>query len=120
MKRVTTRFRKEATALILAASVAGCSTLRAIEPNSLAPEFEHISHATQHAPFTSHPTKYGANLVSLTAEWDVGTHVYVTLAEGISLDRRYRDDNGPMCGEILGPREQFTARIGYKFTLKSP
>jgi hypothetical protein len=99
---------------IAAVLVSGCTVLKAIEPNSLAPEFEHISHLTQHEPFTSHPTKYGANIANLTAEWDVGKHIYVTLAEGVSLDRRYPNS----CGEIIGPREEFTGRVGYKFVLK--
>lgn len=100
----------KALILIAAAAASGC----AVMPNSVSPEFEHISHATQH--FGANHTNYGANIANITAEWDVGRHVYVTLAEGIDLDRHYRDINS--YGNIVGPREEFTARIGYKFITK--
>lgn len=90
----------------------GCSALRVIEPDTVRPEFEHISHATQHEPFTSSPTNYGANIVSVIAHWDTPKGTYLELGEGISLDRDY---DGQECGEIAGPREQFTLRIGYVF-----
>jgi hypothetical protein len=96
----------------------GCATAQrvgtALVPNTLAPEFEHISHASQH--FGSNTTTYGANLASLVAHWDVSKRVYIELGEGFSLDKKYAD--GTACGEITGPREQFTGRIGYRFTLK--
>ncbi len=106
--------------LVLSVAAAGCSAVQPLLPNTVAPEFEHISHVSQHAPMTATPTHYGANILSVTANWDIGSHVYVTLAEGISLDhcrpetKYYSTD----CGEIVGPREQFTARIGYKFNVK--
>lgn len=37
----------------------------------------------------------------------------LTGCEGVNLDRHYTYDNS--CGEIMGPREEFTGRIGYVF-----
>lgn len=86
-------------------------------PNYVAPEFEHMSHATQHQPITSSPTNYGANIVQVTAHWDMPKHFTLDLSEGYDLDKRWAGAN-PTCGEIEGPREQFTAKIGYKFIIK--
>lgn len=103
--------------LILAAlALGGCSTLQAIEPNTIAPEIVHMSHATQHAPFTSTPTEYGVNIAQVTATWDLPHHFYVNVSEGLALNRHYADGNS--CGEIEGPREQFTLRLGYAFVVK--
>lgn len=90
----------------------GCSALRVIEPDTIRPEFEHISHATQHQPFTTSPTNYGANIASIIAHWDTPKDTYLELGEGMSLDREWY---GRECGEIAGPREQFTLRVGYVF-----
>lgn len=98
------------------ALMSGCSAMRALEPNSIAPEFEHISHASQH--FGSDPTHYGVNAVNLTAEWDVGKHFYLTLAEGLVLDHRNTIYGQEECGALMGGREVFTGRVGYKFILK--
>jgi hypothetical protein len=108
--------------LTIAAALAllsGCSTLRAIEPNTIAPEIEHVSHATQHQPFTNDPQHYGANLLNLTANWNFGQHAYLTLAEGIDMDRRQTLNTGEtQCGEIMGPREEFSLRAGWRFVVK--
>lgn len=78
--------------------LSGCALL----PDSVRPEIEHLSHVTQHEPFTDHPTEYGANLANLLLHWDL-PHAYIELGEGYSLAPR---------SEIMGPREQFSARIG--------
>lgn len=103
--------------LIAALLASGCAAL----PNSISPEFEHLSHATQH--FGDNRTDYGSNIANLTAEWDVGKHFYVTLAEGVNLNKQWTqlNANSPSYhgyGETVGPREQFTGRIGYKFIVK--
>ena len=90
----------------------GCSVLKVIEPDTVRPEFEHISHATQHQPFTNSPTNYGANIASIIVHWDTPKDTYLELGEGMSLDREWY---GRECGEIAGPREQFTLRVGYVF-----
>lgn len=89
-------------------AVAGC----ALAPNSIRPEFEHLSHLTQHRPFTDSPSDYNINMVNLIAHWDV-RGAYIEIGEGVVLNRYYPGENS--YGEIMGPREQFTARIGYVF-----
>ena len=73
-----------------------------------------MSHLSQH--FGDHPTNYGSNAFDVAAHWDFG-HVAVELAEGISVDRHYPGVNAT-CGEIEGPREQTTLRVGYSFNIK--
>lgn len=88
----------------------------AIEPNTVRVEFDHTSHATQHAPFTNTPTDYGSNVANVVAHWDTPAHTFVEIGEGMSLDRHWADTNS--CGDVIGPREQFTLRIGRTFRLK--
>ena len=94
------------------AALSGCAVL----PDTVTPELEHMSHATQHAPLTDHPTEYGANIAQVDLGWQLAPRVALTLAEGIDLDRHYSQT--PSCGELIGPREQFTARIGYTFNIR--
>lgn len=96
---------------IMALAASGC----ALAPTYVAPELEHMSHLTQHEPFSDHPTRYGANIAQVTAHWDQGL-LYEELSEGINLNQHYDQSNS--CGEIMGPREQFTAKIGYKIMVK--
>ena len=98
--------------LIVLAQFQGCA---AIVPNTVTPELEHMSHASQHRPFTESPTRYGANIASVVLGWNLPRGVSLQLAEGISLDKRYAT---PSCGEIEGPREEFSARIGYSFKVR--
>lgn len=84
---------------------------------SLSPEFEHMSHASQHAPFTSSPTSYGANMVG------VGLNVMfkqltVSFVESYNLSPTYMVyGKYQECGEIMGGREEFSLRISYKFVI---
>ena len=102
-------------ALIVAGVLAltGCASLA---PNYVAPEFEHISHATQHEPFTADPTRYGANLANFVVGYNLPHRLNLELAEGVSLDRHYPATN--QWGEIEGPREQFTARLRYMIEVR--
>jgi hypothetical protein len=86
-------------------------------PNSLRPEIEHMSHLTQHEPFTSHPTHDSASIAWLLAHWDVTRHGYVEVGEGFILNH---ESPGPGVGygEIGGPREQFVARFGLIIPVK--
>lgn len=99
---------------LAALGAAGCAAL----PNTIGPELEHMSHATQHAPLTSQPTNYGSEIAQINLHWDLPKRFTLDLAEGVSLDKRdaaqhsYRE-----YGEIVGPREQFTAKIGYAFKI---
>jgi hypothetical protein len=97
---------------MLTLALQGCM---AIVPNSVRPEFEHMSHLTQHAPFTDHPTRYGANMANLVLHWDAPHHLTVEVVEGIDLDRAWGQTAS--AGEIIGPREEFSARVGYSFLI---
>jgi hypothetical protein len=85
----------------------------AIAPNSVRPELEHMSHISQH--FGAHPTDDAANLVNVVAHWDTPHHTYVEVAEGFNLSPPGSDGS---FGEIYGPREQFSARVGYVFEIR--
>ena len=91
----------------------GCAEL---VPNYVGPELEHISHATQREPFTSTPTRYGANIASVVVGYNLGELLSLELGEGTSLDRHYTQSN--QWGEIEGPREQFTARLRYMIKVR--
>lgn len=94
----------------------GCA---ALVPDSIRPELEHMSHATQHQPFTNHPTDFDGELASVFAHWDIHG-AYLEVGEGVILNRlSAKNSQGETAyGEIEGPREQFTARVGYVFELK--
>lgn len=83
---------------------------------SLFPEAEHMSHLTQHAPFTSSPTDYGANMLGLGLDISF-KRLDVQVVESYNLSHHWNsiDSNG----EICGPREQFSVRVQYKFVLWS-
>jgi hypothetical protein len=98
--------------LALAFLLTGC----ALAPNSVRPEFDHLSHLTQHEPFTSHPTNDGADIAFLLAHWDL-KRAYLEIGEGYSLNHG-SPEPGVGYGEIGGPREQFTARFGLIILVK--
>lgn len=98
--------------LILAIGLNGC----ALAPTYVAPELEHMSHLTQHGVMGTHNEyiKDAIAIAQVTAHWDVG-QAFLEVSEGIALNRK----SGEYAyGEIYGPREQFTAKIGYKFLVK--
>lgn len=102
----------KALAFCLLPVLSGCASL---VPNSVRPEFEHLSHLTEHRPLTDAPNDYNVNMANLIAHWDVH-RAYVEIGEGVAINRRYPSENS--YGEIMGPREQFTARIGYVFQVR--
>lgn len=99
-------------AIGVAVACSGCAVL----PDTISPEIEHMSHATQHEPLTNNPTHYGIEIAQVTAHWDLTKHLYLDLSEGIALDKR--SPYGEAYGEIMGPREQFTGKIGYTFSVR--
>ena len=101
--------------LILAAVAAsGCASL---VPNSVRPELEHQSHLTQHEPFTDHPADNAANFASVALHWDLAQrHAFFEIAEGVNLSPHWQDPD--TYGDVMGPRETFTARIGYVFQVR--
>ncbi len=98
--------------LVVVLVIHGC----ALVPDSVRPEFEHMSHVSEHPTFTDDPQHFGSEIVSVVAHWDTPKHTYVEIAEGIALDRHYAPGNE--YGELIGPREQFSLRIGYVFDLR--
>ena len=94
-------------------ALAGCAEL---VPNYVAPELEHMSHATQHEPFTSTPTEFGANMANIVVGYSLLHNFNVELAEGVALNRHYPQNDS--YGEIEGPREQFSARIRYMIQVR--
>lgn len=91
----------------------GCAEL---EPNSIRVEGEHVSHMSQHAPFTDRPTNYGDESVEVLAHWKLFHHGYLEAGEGINVSPSHtgQDCDGGLCG----PREIFIARVGYVFNIK--
>jgi len=117
-------------ALISAAAVLpGCAVCERLEPNTIRPEVQHISHIGQH--FGGNQTHFGAELVGVTAEWKY-KHVFVDLGEHYNIspggfrqqhtvhpDGSWSDDYSNSCaGGLCGPRETTTITIGYEFKLK--
>ena len=92
-------------------ALAACAAM----PDTVTPEIVHMSHVTQHRPFTGNPTEYGSNEVGVRASWLNGP-LHFDIGEYLSLDKCYATLVGSTaCGEIAGPREQFRASIGYTF-----
>jgi hypothetical protein len=85
-------------------------------PNTITPELEHMSHATQHHPFTEHTTGYGSNIANLVVGYRIGDRLNLEFADGRSLDKHYNYGNS--WGEIEGPREEFSARLRYTIQVK--
>lgn len=100
--------------LIAAAALSTALTGCVLAPNEIRPDIRHDSHTSQHEPFTSHPTNMGAESINVTAEWRLG-HTFVDVSEGYNIS----PGDGQVCnGGICGPRELFSASIGYIFEVK--
>jgi hypothetical protein len=102
-------------AVAATAALYGC----VLAPNSLRPEVEHMSHLSQHQPFTDEPNSWGVQMVNIIAHWDL-PHAYIEIGEGFALNAKSPTpwDGAPRYGEIVGNREQFTARAGIIIPLK--
>jgi len=101
------------TAVTTAALIAAlCLTARArafdLYPDALAIEAQHVSHVTQHEPFTSTPTNYGYNAIDLALKWRYGP-LQLVVSDGVVTERCYVDH----CGGLAGKREVFNARVSY-------
>jgi uncharacterized protein YceK len=93
--------------------LSGCST---IMPNTIGPNYKHMSHLTQHRPFTSNPTNYGADMIGVVAKWKITPNLNLSLGESINLEKKY--PGFQEYGDIVGPREQFSAEVSYDFKIK--
>lgn len=89
--------------------LSGCSCL---EPNTVRLYAEHVSHATQH--MGSDKTEYGYNTVNIELHYQRGG-AFLDLAEGLNLNAK---SNWEEFGALAGPREVFTARVGYEIPLR--
>lgn len=91
----------------------GCAVL----PDSVRPELSHMSHLSQHRPCTDSPTNYGSNLASIALHWNLPARAYIELVEGLDLDKHWTNVGTEGNGEIVGPREQTSIRLGWVFTV---
>ena len=106
-------------ALAVAIAIIGSITVRAHAGDwgiVVFPEFEHQSHMTQHRPFTDEPTKFGAELIGLGLEIDYKA-LRLELVESYNLGPRQTVYNCPEYGDIVGPKENFSGRLSYRFRL---
>lgn len=90
----------------------GCAAL----PNTISPVVTHVSHASQHEPFTNHPTNYGFSEVGIQAHWHLFKGAFLDAEEGYNLNSR----DGQACGGLYGGHEVFTATMGWAFQVKQP
>lgn len=103
-----------ASALLLALSLSGC----ALAPNTVRLEAEHVSHLTQHAPFSANPTNYGYQDIGVVAHWNVFKGAFAELREAYSISKVDRDVDFTCYGALAGPKEIFTAKVGYEWRVK--
>ena len=88
---------------------------QALVPEVVRPEITHVSHISQH--FGSDRTNYGYDALDVMARWRKGPWV-IEASEGVVIEERWNE--GPLYGygAMIGPREIFTAHVGYEFRLK--
>jgi hypothetical protein len=94
---------------VAALTLSGC----ALAPNTIRTEAEHISHASQH--FGANRTNMGSESVNVIAQWRFG-NAYIEAGEGYNLSPAERGK--PCDGGLCGPREMFTAAVGYSFEVR--
>jgi hypothetical protein len=105
--------RNISAALAAACLLSGCASLL---PDYAGPVLTHESHISQHAPFAADPTNYGSEVLGVTAIWtkpDGGPFVEIT--DGVTLGPQWTVPGAAGYGEVLGPRESFSATLGYLF-----
>jgi len=94
--------------LLVGISTTSC----ALAPNTVRTEVEHISHVSQH--FGADRTNIGAETVNVIAQWRRGG-AYLDIGEGVNVSPA---DGQPCNGGLCGPREVFTASVGYIWQVK--
>jgi len=112
--------------LIVMLSCAGCAALQQRVGHGprivLGAYVEHISHITQHEPVAHwlgvQVSNFGTDAVfgSVTLEGHAKSRPFLTLSEGVSLNGRWRYGRDSGYGAVLGPRELFEARAGWKWS----
>lgn len=83
---------------------------------AIVPEAQHMSHTGQHAPFTTCPTGFGANMVGVGLQFDY-KQLSLSLVESYNLSPSYHVNGYAMHGEIVGKREEFSLRVQYKLRI---
>ncbi|HZT04351.1 MAG TPA: DUF3653 domain-containing protein [Steroidobacteraceae bacterium] len=103
-----------AVMLTLALSLSAC----ALAPRQIAVYGEHVSHSTQH--FTDTATNYGYDTVNVAAQWRTadGAGPFMDIAEGVNVDSAWHYAGYDVHGALIGPREVFSARLGWIFRLR--
>lgn len=91
-------------------ALAGCAS---VTPTSVRVYAEHVSHITQHEPFTDRPEAYGYQSLNVEAHWQHGP-AFLDIGEGYNLNRVI-PGAAQGYGALLGPREIFHARAGVEF-----
>lgn len=91
--------------------LAGCASLT---PDSVSIFTQHISHATQHEPFTTEPTNYGSDIAGIAVAYTPLSRLHLSLSEGATIEPCDRVLNQRECGGMWGPREVFQATISYE------
>lgn len=88
-------------------TLTGCSVA------SIRPEITHVSHISQH--FGANKTNYGYDEVAIDLHLEPVRHLEIDIAEGVVLEGK--SDYGLGYGALVGPRETFSATIGYDIPL---
>lgn len=95
-------------AAIAGTLLSGCC----LAPNTVRTEVQHVSHLTQH--FGPDRTNMGYEAFNVVAQWKKGG-AYLDVGDGVNVSPR----DGYVCtGGMCGPREIFTASVGYVFQVK--
>jgi hypothetical protein len=94
-------------------ALTGCAT---VQPAYWDAAITHVSHATQHAG--EHHTEYGYNMAAIGAHWEPTSRLHIDVTEGVVLEPCIQLYAHTECGGLYGPREVFTATVGYRFWRK--
>lgn len=105
--------------LILVISVLCTNSVMALDldfrPDSITSDWTHVSHLTQHEPFTDHPTNYGFNALFLTAHWNFfNDRLHLSISEGAVIEQCQYN----WCGGLAGKRETFKGTLEYNIWSK--
>jgi len=97
---------------IVAAAITAAISSCVLVPNSVRPEMEHDSHITEHSPIARAPMGYYVNKAQLALHWDMPGRLFMEIADGVSMGPCWTNRALAGCGEMLGPREEFSLRVG--------
>lgn len=111
-RRLIFKAARRAHLHFLAALACAFSSGCCLAPNTVRTEVQHVSHLTQH--FGPDRTNMGYEAFNVVAQWRKGG-AYLDVGDGVNVSPR----DGYRCiGGMCGPREIFTASVGYVFQVK--